>query len=369
MKKITFLLSLFTFSLFFFGNAQEIYVSDAASFNIGPWQILKYDQNGENPEVFINTNLGWPQDIVFLESDNVVLISNLNTGLINRHNATTGAYIDAFASGIAGPTRMKIGDDNLLYVLQWNGNGNVLRYQLDGTFVDEFTSAGVFRSIGLDWDDSGNLYVSYYNTSTIRKYDSSGNDLGIFINTNLSGPTNIWFASNGDLYANNWNNGTVSRFDSSGNFIETWISDIGECEGVAFLPNGNILIGKGTTGEVKQYQPDGTFVENTVTSGLGGLVRPNAVVLRGFSLSDADFESTETVFVVPSVGSKFKLSQKVDLQNNAFEVYNLNGKLVEKVKMDNDLIWNADSYSEGLYLIVATLEDGNRITQKVIVKK
>ena len=45
----------------------EIYVSDAGNFANPPWQILKFDQNGQNPALFINTNLNWPQDILFLE--------------------------------------------------------------------------------------------------------------------------------------------------------------------------------------------------------------------------------------------------------------------------------------------------------------
>ena len=48
-----------------FGQDLEIYVSDAANFSNPPWKILKFDENGENPEVFIDTVLAWPQDIVF----------------------------------------------------------------------------------------------------------------------------------------------------------------------------------------------------------------------------------------------------------------------------------------------------------------
>ena len=51
----------------------DIYVSDAAGFG-PPNKILKYDENGENPEVFIGEDeLDWPQDILFLEAQNVVL--------------------------------------------------------------------------------------------------------------------------------------------------------------------------------------------------------------------------------------------------------------------------------------------------------
>ena len=45
----------------------------------------------------------------------ITLISNLNSGRITRHDAATGAYLDDFATGLAGPTRMKIGADGLIY--------------------------------------------------------------------------------------------------------------------------------------------------------------------------------------------------------------------------------------------------------------
>ena len=81
----------------------EIYVSDAGNFSTGPWQILKFDENGQNPSTFISTNLNWPQDILFLEDSGTVLISNLGSGRITRHDKGTGAYLSNFATGISGP--------------------------------------------------------------------------------------------------------------------------------------------------------------------------------------------------------------------------------------------------------------------------
>jgi hypothetical protein len=37
---------------------------------------LKYTAAGEFVQVFTNENLGWPQDILFLDADSTVLISN-----------------------------------------------------------------------------------------------------------------------------------------------------------------------------------------------------------------------------------------------------------------------------------------------------
>lgn len=258
----------------------EIYVSDAGSpLGTAPFQILKYDENGQNAEVFIGENLSWPQDILFLEDDGHVLISNLNDNSIRRHDIKTGAFLSNFADGISGPTRIKIGPDNLLYVLQWTGNGKVLRYELDGAFVDEFTSIGVTQSIGLDWDSDGKLYVSSFSGATVRRFDTSGNDDGIFISSNLSGPTDIWF-DDGDLWVNDWQSGAIQRFDSQGTFVETVTSGLLQNEGIDFLKNGDFLIGNGGTGAVKMYSSSGSFLRDLVEVGSGGLRGPNAVRVR-----------------------------------------------------------------------------------------
>jgi sugar lactone lactonase YvrE len=291
MDKICMRILIPVFSLFFFiskGFAQdmEIYVSDAGNFSNPPWQILKFDKNGENPQVFIKDNLGWPQDIVFLDDSNVVLISNLNDNRITRYDATTGAYISDFAGSISGPTRMKIGQDNLLYVLQWSGTGKVKRYQLDGTFVGDFTSVGVSQSIGMDWDKDGNLYVSSYNGDMVRKFDNNGNDLGVFVDSDLVGPTNIWFDQDGDLLVSDYDSFWVKRFDPSGNYQGTFISGLRNPEGVAILNNGNILIGNGRSSSVKMFDEDGNYIEDLIESGAGGLIKPNAVVVRNDSTGE-----------------------------------------------------------------------------------
>ena len=264
----------------------DIYVSDAGNFSSPPWKILKFDENGDNPEVFINDHVSWPQDIVFLEDENTVLISNFSTGLITRHNAETGDYINNFASGLSSPTRMKIGADKLLYVLQWTGNGRVKRYELDGTFVDEYTDVGVPQSIGIDWDRAGNLYISSFNGRSVRKFNSNGKDQGIFIDSHLAGPTNIWFESNGDLLVSDYSGTAVKRFDSDGNYLSDFIQGLSQSEGVDFMPNGNILIGNGASRSVKMFDQDGNYIEDIIPAGSGGLLTPNAVVIRELNTED-----------------------------------------------------------------------------------
>jgi len=263
-----------------FCQGYDIYVSDVPNFGQPPWQILKFDENGENPEVFITENLAWPHDIVFLEDANTVLISNFNSGSIDRYNADTGAFIDVFTSDVIAPTRMKIGADKLLYVIQGSGNGRVRRFQLDGTFVDDFTNLGLSRGLGMDWDSSGNLYVSTYEGQLVRTFDTNGFDRGNFIVTNLAGPTNIWFDDIGDMLVSDYDGGAVRRFNSEGAYMGDFIQGLSQTEGVDFLPNGNILIGNGGTSSVKMFTPEGTYIEDIIPSQSGNLKQPNAVVVR-----------------------------------------------------------------------------------------
>lgn len=261
----------------------EYYVSDAGNVGEPPFQILRFDANGTNPTVFIDQNLAWPQDILFLEDQEIVLISNLISGIINRHDINSGRLIDSFASGISGPTRMKIGPDGLLYVLQWSGNGRVLRYELDGTFVDQFTDTEVNQSIGLDWDSDGNLYVSSYNNGAngfVRKFDASGKDMGLLISSGLNGPTNIWFDSNERLMINDWSAGVIFRYDLISSALSTVATGLNRPEGVANLPGGNYLIGNGGTGAIKLYSSSNNFVRDFVSSESGGLITPNAIAVR-----------------------------------------------------------------------------------------
>jgi hypothetical protein len=265
------------------GQETELYVVDIGPNRGPPWQVIKYDENGQNPEVFIDTELDRPQDIVFLENEGSALVSNLISGRITKYDATTGAFIGDFATDIGQPTRMEIGADNLLYVLQWAGNGRVWRYGLDGSFVDEFTSVAVTNSIGMDWDSQGNLYVASFDARHVRKFDSDGNDLGLFVTSSLQGPTNIWFERNGDLLVMDWSGRAIRRFNSSGVFQSNFVQGLSEPEGIEFLSNGDILVGNGGTSSVRQYDGNGIFVKDFIPSGSGGLAKPNALRFRQVS--------------------------------------------------------------------------------------
>ncbi len=374
MKTITFLFAFIISMLSMNTYAQdlEIYVSDAGNFSSPPWKILKYDENGENPEVFISDSIVWPQDIVFLEDQGVVLISSLKTnGYISKHDISTGEFVDYFAEGIAGPTRMKIGEDSLLYVLQWSASTNaVLRFELDGTPLGDFTSTGVSQSIGLDWDDEGNLYVSSWGGKFVQKFDPDGVDLGTFIDSNLSGPTNIWFDDNGDLLVIDYSGGAVKRFDADGNYVDNFVTGLSAAEGIAWLPNGNMLIGNGNTHSVKMFNPDGNYIEDFIENGSGGLITPNAVVVRDVTQTvGIQAKEVEEIFIVPTTGTQFYIHDDLFNSISAVEVYDTAGIMVNNTKFNGKKIWDASTFQSGVYIIVVKTKDGDIKSNKVIVQK
>ncbi len=345
----------------------DIFVSDAGNFNTPPWRILKFDPKGHNPQVFINTNLGWPQDILFL-GDSVVLISNLSSGKITKHHTATGTYIGDFATGLAGPTRIKIGPDSLLYVLQWNGAGIIKRYNLNGTFVDDFTTTGVTQSIGLDWDAKGRLYVSSYNKDHVRRFDKNGNNLGIFINSNLAGPTNIWFDSNGHLLVSDYDGTAVKRFDTTGAFVSNFLTGLSKSEGVAVYPNGDILVGNGATSSVKHFDGSGNFIGDIITMGTANLKNPNAVVLREnptFRINEA--KSTKPQPLYPSAGREFLIDKSLLPKIDSSTVFNLKGEIISKSIVTDTVVWEASAVENGFYIIKLFWNDGSQSSQKVEV--
>ncbi len=354
-----------------FSQNLAIYVSDAGNFNNGPWQIAKFDENGTFLGQLINDNDGivWPQDIIFLDNEDAILISNLGTaGVISKHHWATGNFIENFAEGLGGPTRMKIGPDGLLYVIQWsNTNNKVLRFELDGTPLGEFTATGVAQSIGIDWDSNDDLYISSYGGSFVQKFDgTTGDDLGPFIDTGLQGPTNIFFEASGNLIVLNYNSGIVKRFDPTGTLIADLITGVTGCEGYAFFPNGDILVGVGSDGSVRRYDSNYNFIENFVDPGT--LLTPNAIVIRDDIPLSVPENELKIVFVTPTIGTQFQISNEAASVYKSLQVFDTIGRKVATLVPSKNMLWDASKLAEGIYFIVAS-ENGQKSTQKIAVRK
>lgn len=365
MRRI--LLSIFLgFTTFLLSQQPGLYVCDAGNFSNPPWQILKFDTLGMNPVVFTTENLAWPQDVLFIPQSNKVLISNFNSGLINIHNAITGDYEGVFTNGLGAPTRMKIGADGYLYVLQWAGNQKVKRFDLNGNFIDDFTSIGVSKSIGLDWDSNGNLYVSSYDGNFVRKFSSSGADLGSFISGNLQGPTNIHFNDLGELIVLDYNGGSAKKFDANGNYQGIFISGLNNPEGIMKTNLNHYLIGNGGTGSVKEYDIDGNFIQDIVPANSGNLIRPNAVLLIDQSKAGLKEMDSLDYPIYSKNGDLFYFSEPL-LSKGKIEVFDASGTIIHRGQLIDSTLWNASKSPNGVYLLTIELENGAIIKKKLLV--
>ncbi len=366
MKLLLSVLYFFLLSVSSHAQRGAIYVSDAGNFNNPPWQILKFDENGQNPQIFIDDFLNWPQDILFIESRNEVLISNLGSGCINVHDATDGAHLRSFACGISGPTRIAIGPDSLLYVLQWSGNGFVKRYDLQGNWVDDFTSSGVPQSIGLAWDQNENLYVSSYTQDNVTQFNTAGQFVSVFIDSNLVGPTNIWFDNQGDLLVVDYDGTAVKRFDSNGNYQGDFLLGLFHAEGVDVLPNGHMIIGNGTSASVKEYEPDGTLVGDIIASGAGNLLTPNAVVFRdetGLNRPELKHEDFAFLMDPPEGTTLYRIGGQVIHEADSVILQDSRGKVLNRMAFSTDL--DMGIHPSGMYFVTLKLNDGNTTTLRM----
>ncbi|MBV7270002.1 T9SS type A sorting domain-containing protein [Winogradskyella luteola] len=396
MKKTTFnsLLGIVFILLPIFSLAQlpegsYLLVSDITA-NVTPssdYKILKFDNNGENGELFTNVELSWPQDILIANIPNEghrVLVSNLFSGKITKYDLD-GNYVGDFATGIGGPTRMHI-RNNELYVLQWFNQFTpefVLRYSLDGTPLSNFTSTGTPLSIGIDWDAADNMYLSSYGRPSfngnpaippqVHKFNSLGEFESVFISeSDLVGPTNIWFdkLGSGDLWVIDYNNNSVKRFDSEGNLIGTIITGLSTPEGVAFLENGNFLIGNGTTGLIKMYDNNGTFIEDFIdaqASLAANLINTNAFYITPATLSLPELVKKKMSFLFPTIGNKFTFDANIVNANDNIIFNDLSGRQLENIELDNSMEWIPSNYDDGIYFI-SVISGEKKIIQKIILK-
>ncbi|MEM7085985.1 MAG: T9SS type A sorting domain-containing protein [Bacteroidota bacterium] len=351
-----------------FAQDLEIYVSSSAEN-----AIKQYDQSGTFVRDYVPANsggLGGPQDIIFL-ADNTTIVSGIQNTAIKQYETGSGDYIGNFTSGfnLNQPTRMEI-RNNLLYVIQWaNTNNKVVRFDLNGDFVDEFTSIGLAQSIGMAWDNAGNLYVSSFgqgNNGFVQKFDTSGNDMGVFIDsTILQGPTNIWFDDDQNLLVEDWSLGIVRKFSSTGQYIEDFITGMTNPEGIAFLPDDTILICDWGSDSVEQFDADGNSM-GTFASG-NGMADPNAVVIRDPNLTVPENDISKFL-VTTTIGDQFNFNMSLSSQFSTIALYTIHGALVEQISPARTPIWDASHLSEGIYLMVAD-DKGFQISQKIIIKK
>ncbi|MBL7740632.1 MAG: hypothetical protein JNK14_15550 [Chitinophagaceae bacterium] len=98
---------------------------------------------------------------------------------------TNGQFTDVFiptgsgAGQLQGPVNLWFDSSNNLFIMDWQA-GNVKKYNATtGAFVSVFIS-GLNNCEGFTFDKNGNLYIGNYNSSAVNKYDPTGNFISVF---------------------------------------------------------------------------------------------------------------------------------------------------------------------------------------------
>lgn len=127
--------------------------------------------------------------------DNILYVPSFNTNSILKYDPANGNFLGTFVpSGTLELTQPRtiLFRNNMVWVTSDSGN-KVLRYGLDGHYVDTFVSAGsggLSGASGMVFGNDGFLYVSSWRNNKVLRYnDSTGAFAGTFISSGLNGPT------------------------------------------------------------------------------------------------------------------------------------------------------------------------------------
>lgn len=262
-------------------NAQDIYISN---------------RNGNSVKLFDGTTGGFikdfvasgsgglsaPQEVIFLPDGSLMVTGRFNTAL-KRYDGQTGAYLGDFTTGytLDNPTKTTIGPDSLIYVSQWGQVQNkVVRFDLQGQFVDEFTDINVPQGMGHAWDSTGNYYVCRWgqgNAGEVLKFDSAGTSLGVFVPSGIiQGPVNLFFDHEAHLNVLDWTTGELVRFHGqTGAFLDKPATGMTNPEGWVFDTLGLLYLCDWSLNRVYRVDTASGSRTNFITT--GSLGSPNGI--------------------------------------------------------------------------------------------
>jgi streptogramin lyase len=188
-------------------RAGKLYVGDA-----GANDIARYDAaTGAFIDVFVpagsggmGQEFGVPQEFNFGPDGNLYVASPptaATTSKVLRFNGTTGAFIDVFvgSDAVSNPSGLTFGPNGDLYVTNDEG---VNRYSgRTGALIQTFVgqgSGGLSGPVGIRFGPDGNFYVASSTNGQILRYNKNGRFIDAFVPAgrgDISGPRVIEWKS------------------------------------------------------------------------------------------------------------------------------------------------------------------------------
>ena len=193
-----------------------------------------------------------------------LLVLDSEHNRVLRYGGTTGAFIDEFitsgSGGLSIAENLQVGLDGNLYISSWD-TGSVKRYdRTTGAFLGDFVpphSGGLNNPDQLVFGPDGHLYVSDRFAAAIRRYDGT---TGAFLDTfvadgRLGGFIAFTFGPDGHLYASMFNGlQCILRYHGqTGAFMDVFSCPpdaSSASSGLAFGADGHLYVGRYHLGEV-----------------------------------------------------------------------------------------------------------------------
>jgi|GEM_PF-1516640 len=145
--------------------------------------VHRLDRNTGAVVQTYNPTGGWQWAGLWHPTANTVLIGSHNTNDIRQYDATTGAYLNTFATGITKPADMIYGPNGNLFVCSFDPTGGV--YEVDGTTgaVLGHYAVGMAFTNDIVFMPDGRRIVTVMGDNTAKVYDSSWNLITSFAGT------------------------------------------------------------------------------------------------------------------------------------------------------------------------------------------
>ena len=129
------------------------------------------------------------------------------------------------------------------------------------------------------------------------------------------------------------------------------------------------MVGNGDTRSVMQFSSTGAFINNIVPTSSGGLIAPNAVIIREKqTVVSIPENSDERPKVILNTGKQFYFDN-TQHEIEQVDIVNLQGQRIQSRLMKGRKIWDARDVPSGVYLFILHHQSGKQSSQKIVVNK
>jgi sugar lactone lactonase YvrE len=193
-----------------------------------------------------------PHDMVF--NAGYLYVASTTNQEVLQFNATTGAFVSVFISGV-NAHNMAVGPDangNANADLYLSTSNGVSRYDgTTGAYLGTYItngSGGLSGAGAMTFDPSQTyLYVASTGSNQVLKYNArTGAYVGVAASAGVSNPTDVKFGPDGLLYVLSSANNRILRYTANGTYVDDYVpagsGGMINPTRMAFGPNGDLYV-------------------------------------------------------------------------------------------------------------------------------